>query len=55
MTNWGACEPLSRLARLTAVLLTPVKAKLNVPLPVTRVVTSTSIQVLLLNAPIEPI
>lgn len=52
--NCGALAPVSRLAKLTAVALSPLTARLNVPFPVTRGVTSIVIQELLLNAPIEP-
>jgi len=44
MTSWGACAPDSRLAWLMAVVLVPVSAMLNVPLPVIRDVISTVVQ-----------
>lgn len=45
----------SRLAKLMEVLLVVVRARLNTPLPVMKLVTSTVVQVLAVTAPDEPI
>ena len=54
ITNWGAFAPPSRLTKLTAVLFLPVRAKLTLPFPITRGVTSTLVQTHPLKEPMEP-
>ena len=54
ITNWGAFAPISRLARLTAVLLLSVRAKLTLPLPLMKGVISTVVQTPPLKEAIEP-
>jgi hypothetical protein len=52
--SWGAFAPDSLLAKLVAVALVLVMAKLNSPSPVISVVTSTCTQVPLATGPDEP-
>lgn len=54
MINCGAFAPDSRLARLMAVLLSVVTARLKTPFPVMNEVTSIVFQVLAVTDPEEP-
>ena len=54
ITSCGAVAPVSRLARLNAVLFVVVRARLTTPLPLMRGVISTVVHTPVPKAPEEP-
>ena len=55
ITSCGAVAPVSRLARLNAVLFVVVSARLTMPLPLMRGVISTAVQTPVPKAPDDPV